>query len=131
MKTNMLMTVASLAAMTPALALGAIRGDLPDETHAWAVHDPNRPRPPVVTIGEGGVPSDAIVLLDGTEATYRANWKSAKKDGGPAPWKVQGDEIVSCDGSILSVREFGDCRCTSSGAHQMMRTRSTAIRAST
>ena len=99
-----------LVAVMPAFASGAILGDLPDETHAWAVHDPNRPRPPVVTVGARGVPSDAVVLLDGTEATYRANWRSAKKEGGPAPWKVRGEEIVSCDGSILSVREFGDCQ---------------------
>ena len=105
-----LMFLPVLAVAVPAVVSGAIRGDLPDETHAWAVHDPNRPRPPVVNVDAKGVPSDAVVLLDGTESTYRANWKSARREGGPAPWKAEGGEIVSCDGSIVTVREFGDCQ---------------------
>ena len=51
----------------PVCAVASILGDLPDSTHAWAVHDPNRPRPPIVTMDEKDVPSDAIILLDGSE----------------------------------------------------------------
>ena len=51
------------AVFAPFLAFANIMGDLPDATHAWAVHDPNRPRPPVVSVGATGVPSDAIVLF--------------------------------------------------------------------
>ena len=111
MKRIMKSFVASMAfaAMTP-YALADILGDLPDATHAWAVHDPNRPRPPVVTVGAGGVPSDAVVLLDGTEATYRANWKSSR--GGAAPWKLENGEIVSMAGNIACVNGR-DARCPS------------------
>lgn len=94
----------------PACAVASILGDLPDSTHAWAVHDPNRPRPPIVKMDEKDVPSDAIILLDGSEKTYRNNWKVAGKGFGSAPWKVQGEEIISCGGNIETVREFGDCQ---------------------
>lgn len=100
----------SVAMLVPSAADARILGALPDETHAWAVHDPNRPRPPVVRIDRKGVPSDAVVLWDGTEATYRANWRSAREGGGPAPWRVEGEDLVSCGGSIRTVREFGDCQ---------------------
>ena len=102
-------TRAMMATALPLAAFAAIMGDLPDTTHAWAVHDTNRPRPEVVCVDATGVPSDAIVLLDGSEETYRANWV-AEKDGGPAPWKQKTEEVVSCGGSIRTVREFGDCQ---------------------
>ena len=98
----------AFAAMTP-YAQADILGDLPDVTHAWAVHDPNRPRPPVVAVVAGSVPSDAVVLLDGTEATYRANWKCSR-GGGAAPWKFENGEIVSLAGNIETTRSFGDCQ---------------------
>ena len=50
-------------------ALGAVAdpsGDRPDATHAWAVHDTNRPNPVKVDAQPGKPPSDAIVLFDGT-----------------------------------------------------------------
>lgn len=98
------------AAILPFAASADILGALPDDTHAWAVHDPNRPRPPVVRVGTGGVPSDALVLWDGAESTYRANWRSSKNAGDPATWKVDGADLVSCGGSIETVRAFGDCQ---------------------
>jgi hypothetical protein len=48
----------------------------------WAVHDPNRPHPKVITPGMANQPpSDAIVLFDGTDLS---EWTSAKTEGKPA-----------------------------------------------
>ena len=93
-----------------ASASAGIMGDLPDATHAWAVHDPNRPRPPVVTVGANGVPSDATVLFDGSERTYRETWVSSKEGHGAAPWTLADGIITSHDGSIETKRAFGDCQ---------------------
>ena len=103
-------TVVAIVLLAPAVALAYIMGDLPDATHAWAVHDPNRPRPPVVSVGATGVPSDAVVLFDGSERTYRETWRSSKKEGGEAPWTLADGVITSHDGSIETKRVFGDCQ---------------------
>src|SRR5512138_374348 len=54
----------------------------------WAVHDMNRPQPPVVTPGPAGppvpAPGDAVVLFGGQDL---AGWTDAK--GQPAKWKVE------------------------------------------
>jgi len=69
----------------------AFYGDPPDEHHPWAIHDPNRPQPKVVTPGTfsspeqpGQPPSDAIVLFDGSDLS---KWESAKY-GSVAKWEV-------------------------------------------
>src|SRR5947209_4247202 len=71
------------------------------------VHDPARPRPPMVTPPSqpGGAPSDAIVLFNGSDLSQ---WVSAK--GGPAPWKVESGyfEMVPKSGSISTKQKFGD-----------------------
>src|ERR1041385_4628254 len=50
----------------------AFYGDAPDQHHPWAVHDPNRPQPKIITPGTfssqqepGKPPADAIVLFAG------------------------------------------------------------------
>ena len=67
----------TLAASDTLSANGAFFGDPPDDHHPWAVHDQNRPLPPVVTPAAklGQPPSDAIVLFDGTEASFHENWR--------------------------------------------------------
>jgi hypothetical protein len=91
-------------------------GDPPDDHHPWAIHDQNRPKPPVVTPGTfstpeqaGKPPSDAIVLFDGTDLS---KWKSAKEEGGPAQWLVKDGymEVVAKAGDIRTIEEFGDCQ---------------------
>ena len=72
MRVSLLSGFVLTAVALPTAASASILGDLSDETHAWAVHDPNRPRPPVVTVGADGVPSDAIRLVGSDEASYRA-----------------------------------------------------------
>ena len=65
----------------------------------WLAHDPERPRPPVVSPARQSLPvaapEDAVVLFDGTGLE---GWRS--EDGGPARWRVQ-------DGVMISVPESG------------------------
>jgi hypothetical protein len=76
----------------------------------WHVHDPARPRPPVVTPGTAGTseqpgrpPSDAIVLFDGKDLS---KWSSG---GGPAKWKVaDGVAEVNGTGDVETKESFGD-----------------------
>ncbi|MDG2123907.1 MAG: DUF1080 domain-containing protein [Verrucomicrobiales bacterium] len=76
----------------------------------YKVHDDERPRPAVVTPGgevTWAAPSDAIVLLDGTNLD---EWEK-KKGGGKPGWKLLGNgamEVVPESGDLLTKREFGD-----------------------
>jgi hypothetical protein len=78
--------------------------------HLWAVHDKDRPLPPVVAPGElpGQPPSDAVILFDGTDLSQ---WASTK-DNEPAKWKVENGymEVVKKSGSIRTKQSFGDCQ---------------------
>ncbi|MCI0499920.1 MAG: DUF1080 domain-containing protein [Planctomycetales bacterium] len=80
------------------------------EAASWAVHDRNRPAPPVVTPGAESrlPPSDAVVLFDGTGL---AAWQSAK-DGSDARWKVENGymEATSKAGDIQTRQAFGSCQ---------------------
>ena len=75
----------------------------------WHVHDPNRPRPRVVTPGAtfshlAPAPSDAVVLFDGSDL---ARWTGEKGD---AKWKVENGhmEVAKGAGSIHTKDEFSD-----------------------
>jgi len=85
-------------------------GDLPDETHAWCVHDLNRPRPVKVAADEGKMPSDAIVLFDGTQESVDRNW--CDKEGNPVKWKAVDGKFVCFPGSgyAFTKESFGDCQ---------------------
>jgi hypothetical protein len=111
MKTKNLIVAASIALPAAAFSAG-LYGDIPDANHAWAVHDENRPKPSRVTVGENGVPSDAIVLFDGTKESFERNWCDGK--GGPSKWIVE-DGAFSCGegfkfGECRTREEFGDCQ---------------------
>jgi len=78
----------------------------------WRVHDDARPRPPVITPGTsstatvpGAVPSDAVILFDGTGL---AAWRA--ETGAPAKWKIQDGylEVVGGSGDIVTKEDFGD-----------------------
>ncbi|MFP6874195.1 MAG: family 16 glycoside hydrolase [Verrucomicrobiales bacterium] len=102
-----------LVALSVSSASAQFHGDPPDDTHPWAVHDMNRPQPPLVTPGKtpGAPPSDAIVLFDGTAASFKANWEHEKKDR-KADWQVV-DGAVQCaknSGTIRSRAQFADCQ---------------------
>jgi hypothetical protein len=77
----------------------------------WHVHDPARPKPPVVTPGatfsdEAPAPSDAIVLFDGHDLS---KWAGEK---GKPQWKVQDGfmEVAPHTGYIHTKEKFGDCQ---------------------
>ena len=77
---------------------------------SWHVHDPDRPRPHVVTSAptfshNAGAPSDAIVLFDGKDLS---KWRSDK--GAAAAWKVENGymEVTPKAGNIFTRDEFSD-----------------------
>jgi hypothetical protein len=75
----------------------------------WHVHDPARPKPPVVTPGAtfshgAPAPSDAIVLFDGTDLSH---WEG---DKGAPQWTLHEDymEVKPRTGYIHTKEKFGD-----------------------
>jgi hypothetical protein len=71
---------------------------IPDSS--WHVHDGMRPQPSVVAVPQGGAPSDAIVLFDGSNMD---EWDKS--------WKVtDGYMEVNGKGSVSTKRSFGDCQ---------------------
>lgn len=99
------------------LALGGVvlgllaAASLKQDTKQWAVHDPKRPQPTVVTPGTtscgttaGTAPSDAIDLFNGSSLDA---WRSGN---GPAKWIVK-DGILTINprsGDIQTVANFED-----------------------
>jgi hypothetical protein len=66
------------------------------------------PLPVVITPGTlASPPSDAVILLDGTNLN---EWESKKE--GKAKWKLEDDgmSVVPGTGSIKTVKSFGDCQ---------------------
>jgi len=107
-----LLALASQAANTGS----AFYGDAPDDHHPWAIHDRNRPQPPLVTPGTfstqdepGKPPSDAIVLFDGTDLS---KWEADKDTHEPTKWVVKNGamECVPGSGYIRTKEKFGDCQ---------------------
>lgn len=81
-----------------------------DGRDSWAVHDMNRPQPPVVTPARqpNQPPSNAIVLFDGSDLSQ---WVS-EKDGTEVKWKLENGymEVVKGAGNIRTKQAFGDCQ---------------------
>ena len=91
-------------------------GDAPDDHHPWAIHDPNRPQPKLVTPGTfsspeqpGKPPSDAVVLFDGANLSA---WEADEGQGVPTKWVVKDGamECVPGSGFIRTKEKFGDCQ---------------------
>lgn len=120
MKSYFTLSLCGAVLLLASSALGAssiprFYGDAPDDHHAWAVHDPNRPQPKAVTPGTfsspeqaGKPPSDAVILFDGTDLS---KWEAAK-DGSPAKWLVKDGymQVAAPGGDIRSKDKFGDCQ---------------------
>ena len=106
--------LSAVAAVTVAPVFAGLYGDTPDAKHAWGVHDWNRPKPAKVEVDAKGVPSDAIVLFDGTKESLEKNWRDDK--GNPTKWSYSEDGYFYSvpnwknGGSIYSREEFGDCQ---------------------
>ena len=107
-------TLAVSMGLLPVVALAALYGDTPDAKHAWAVHDWNRPKPAKVEVDAKGVPSDAVVLFDGTKASFEKNWRDSK--GNPSQWSYSDEGYFYTvpdwknGGAIFTRAEFGDCQ---------------------
>ena len=103
-------TIALSLALAAVGAWAEPSGDRPDATHAWAVHDVNRPDPAKITVPAGGIPSDAIILFDGTPGSISNNWCS--KDGSASKWIVKDGEFICTPGSGSAVtrEKFADCQ---------------------
>lgn len=75
----------------------------PAATEVW------KPVPPVVTVpADTGIPSDAVVLFNGTNLDA---WENEK--GGPAGWSVSPDGILTVapgTGGLRTRRGFADCQ---------------------
>ena len=108
MKRSIVFAGAALAAGT---VLAGVYGDAPDARHAWAVHDRNRPNPVKITAKPGLPPSDAVVLFDGTEESFKKNWQHKKPDR-KADWRVVDGAMESVKGAgyIATKAPFGDCQ---------------------
>ncbi len=110
MNTKPLLVLAALS--LPAMAAPQFFfGDPPGENHPWAKHDHNRPQPPVVKppAKPGDAPSDAIILFDGTEESFKKNWKHVN-DKRRADWLFKDGAMQSMRGAgyIRTIQEFGD-----------------------
>ena len=104
LRTLSLFTICTLAVA----AVAEPSGDRPDDLHAWSVHDVNRPDPVKVEVGKGGIPSDAVILFDGTAESIAKNWRSAQ--GGASKWKVADGTFICVPGSggAYTKADFGD-----------------------
>lgn len=76
----------------------------------WSVHDPERPRPPVIH-PDGGAsqppPSDAEILFDGTSLS---GWEHLNSE--PVRWQLGEGfvEVLAGTGDIRTREGFGDCQ---------------------
>ncbi|MBN2069577.1 MAG: DUF1080 domain-containing protein [Opitutales bacterium] len=74
----------------------------PEDTEVW------NPTPPVISATAHSIPSDAVVLFDGTDLNA---WES--ESGGPANWEVQ-DGLLTVTtgpkGGIVTKEAFSDCQ---------------------
>ena len=91
--------------------MAGVYGDTADARHAWAVHDNNRPNPVKITANPGQAPSDAVILFDGSEATFEKNWCSAGKPS-TNTWKFVDGTMMPVKGAgyLMTKQSFGDCQ---------------------
>lgn len=102
-------TAGALAVLAMGVTAGP-NGDRPDAWHAWAVHDDNRPNPVEISAEEGAVPSDAIVLFDGTQKSVDEHWCDEK--GAPTKW-VEKEGLFYCvpkSGMAYAKDKVADCQ---------------------
>jgi hypothetical protein len=107
-----LLSLIPVTAMTQPVQSGP-----PMAAGGWPMHALDRPQPPVVRPAPAGapvaLPSDAIVLFDGTSLEHwRGANDEARTTAGAARWKVVDGymEVMPGTGAIHTVQEFGDAQ---------------------
>jgi hypothetical protein len=105
----------SAAALTGARGAEGYKDTPMQPDGKWHVHDPDRPKPPVVTPGKqfsqmADAPSDAVVLFDGKDfSKWRGQQDAKKNPTGEVKWKIQdGYMETTSTGVIWTKDEFGD-----------------------
>ncbi|HEY5553211.1 MAG TPA: DUF1080 domain-containing protein, partial [Opitutaceae bacterium] len=100
----------ALAALLVVTTMSSCKDSAPSESTEQELPDPKlteqwEPVPPKVSSPAGGIPSDAIVLFDGSSLT---GWESV--EGGDALWEVKDGEmhVVPKTKDIRTRRGFGD-----------------------
>jgi hypothetical protein len=80
----------------------------------WHVHDPNRPKPPVITPGKqfsqgADAPADAVVLFDGKDFSKWQGQKDPKKNPeGEVKWKLENGYMETTSTGVIRTKdEFG------------------------
>ena len=101
---------AAVVACAVSVVMAEPSGDRPNDSHAWAVHDVNRPDPVKIEVRPGHPPSDAIVLFDGTAESVAKYWRNKK--GEATRWIVKDGEFVCTPGSgaAYTAESFSDCQ---------------------
>lgn len=102
MNTKHLLSTTALVLLAAGLAAQQRSSMKPEETEVWS------PVPRVVSVSAGdNVPSDALVLFDGTSA---AEWVSANQAGQPIEWTIANGALTVAPGKggIRTKREFTD-----------------------
>lgn len=102
--------VPAIAVSAAIAAVAEPSGDRPDDRHAWAVHDVNRPDPVKIEARPGLPPGDAVVLFDGTAESVAKHWRNSK--GENTKWTVKNGEFVCTPGSggAYTADSFSDCQ---------------------
>jgi len=102
MNTKQLLSSTALLVLATSLSAQQRSSMKPEETEVWS------PVPRVVTLSSvDNVPSDAIVLFDGTSAT---EWVSADNSSQPIEWTIADGALTVAPGKggIRTKREFTD-----------------------
>lgn len=81
----------------------------------WHVHDPNHPKPPVITPGKqfsqnAEAPSDAIILFDGKNFDKWQGQQDPKRNPtGEVKWKLENGYMETTSTGVIRTKdEFGD-----------------------
>ena len=103
-------SAAAVAVCAVLVAMAEPSGDRPDASHAWAVHDVNRPDPVKIDVRPGLPPSDAVVLFDGTKDSIVKHWRDKK--GEASKWTAKDGELVCTPGSggAYTAEKFSHCQ---------------------
>ena len=102
------LSIATAAALSSARAAEGYTDTPKQPDGKWHVHDPNRPKPPIISPGKqfsqmADAPSDAIVLFDGKDFS---KWRGEKGD---VQWKLENGYMETTrTGRIRTKDEFGD-----------------------